>query len=59
MAEKKYERQERYIKNTIRRFVLNVNRNTEADLMEHLEKQDNVQKYIRDLIRADMEKQGK
>lgn len=59
MAEKKYERQERYIKNTIRRFVLNVNRNTEADLMEHLEGQKNVQKYIRDLIRADMEKQGK
>ena len=59
MTEKKYARQEKYIKNSIRRFVLNVNRNTEADLMEHLEGQKNVQKYIRDLIRADMEKQGK
>lgn len=59
MQEKKYERQERYIKDNIRRFVLNVNRKTEADLMEHLEGQKNVQKYIRDLIRADMEKQGK
>ena len=59
MTEKKYARQEKYIKNSIRRFVLNVNRNTEADLMEHLEDQKNVQKYIRDLIRADMEKQEK
>lgn len=59
MQEKKYAPQERYIKDNIRRFVLNVNKNTEADLMEHLEGQKNVQKYIRDLIRADMEKQGR
>lgn len=59
MTEKKYAPQERYIKDNIRRFVLNTNRNTEADLIEHLEGQKNVQKYIRDLIRADMKKQGK
>ena len=56
MAEKKYAPQERYIKDTIRRFVLNCNKRTEADLIQHLEAQENVQKYIRDLIRADMAK---
>lgn len=59
MNDTKYKPQAKYISNNIRRFSLNANRNTEADLIEHLEKQDNVQKYIRDLIRADMEKQGK
>lgn len=59
MTEKKYAPQERYIKDNIRRFVLNTNRNTEADLIEHLEKQENVQKYIRDLIRKDMKSQKK
>ena len=59
MNETKYKPQARYIKDNIRRFVLNVNRHTETDLIEHLEAQKNVQKYIRDLIRADMEKQGK
>ena len=56
MAETKYAPQARYIKDTIRRFVLNVNRNTEEDLLKHLEAQENVQKYLRELIRADMEK---
>lgn len=56
MSEKKYAPQERYIKDTIRRFVLNCNRNTEKDLIQHLEGQKNVQRYIRDLIRADMAK---
>lgn len=59
MTEKKYAPQERYIKDNIRRFVINANRNTEADLIEHLEKQENVQKYIRDLIRKDMKSQKK
>lgn len=58
MAEKKYAPQEKYIKERIRRFVLNVNRNTEEDLLKHLEAQENVQKYLRELIRADMKKQG-
>lgn len=57
MPEKKYAPQEKYIKDKIRRFVLNANRNTEADLIDHLEKQENVQKYLRELIREDMAKQ--
>lgn len=32
---------------------------TEAALIEHLEKQEKKQTYIKDLIRADMEKQNK
>lgn len=54
-----YEPQARYIKDNIRRFSLNANRRTEADLIEYLEAQENIQKYLRDLIRADMKKQRK
>lgn len=54
VTEKKYAPQEKYIKEKIRRFVLNANRNTEPDLVEYLEKQENLQQYLRDLIRADM-----
>lgn len=32
---------------------------TEADLIAHIEKQPKKQTYIKDLIRADMEKQNK
>lgn len=49
--------QERYAAKAIRRFNINVNRNTDADILEHLEKLDNVQGYIKALIRADMEHQ--
>lgn len=52
--EKKYAPQERYIKKTIRRFVLNCNKNTEKDLIDHLEKQENLQSYLRNLIIKDM-----
>lgn len=37
------------------KFVLN--KNTEPDLIAHLESIDNVQGYIKSLIRADMSKQ--
>lgn len=56
MGEKKYEPQARYIKDTIRRFALNINRHTESDLIAHLEAQENVQGYIKALIKADMDK---
>lgn len=45
----------RYMKKSIRRFTVDVNRNTEPALLEHLEKQTNVAKYIKQLIQADME----
>ena len=35
---------------------LKLNLNTDTDILEHLEKQENVQGYIKALIRADMKK---
>lgn len=46
----------KYMKKTIRRYTVDVNRNTEPELLAHLEKQPNVAKYIKGLIRADMKK---
>ena len=48
--------QDRYAAKTIRRFVVNVNRNTDADILECLEQIDNVQGYIKALIRTDINK---
>ena len=35
---------------------LKLNRKTDAEIIEHLDKQNNVQGYIKDLIRQDMRK---
>ena len=56
MPEKKYGAQEKYIKENTRRYTLNVNRNTDADILEHLEVCGNVQGYLKRLIREDMAK---
>lgn len=56
MDEKKYAAQERYIAKTRRRYVLNLNKNTDNDLLEHLGKVENVQGYIKALIRTDIAK---
>lgn len=45
----------KYMKKTIRRFTVDLNRNTEPELLEYLEKQPNVSKFIKQLIRADMD----
>ena len=42
-------------KNT-RRVYIKLNLNTDADILEHLDKQGNTQGYIKDLIRSDMRK---
>ena len=39
----------------VRRFTVDLNRNTEPELLEYLEKQPNVAKFIKQLIRADMD----
>jgi len=36
--------------------VLNLNKNTDPDILHHLEALDNVQGYIKSLIRADIAK---
>lgn len=44
----------RYKAANTRQFKLVMNKNTEPDLIAHLESIDNVQGYIKSLIRADM-----
>lgn len=50
--------QDRYAAKTIRRYVINVNRNTDPDILNHLESIDNVQGYIKALIRSDLERKA-
>lgn len=38
---------------------MKLNRNTDADILTFLEKQENVQGYLKRLIREDMKKTGK
>lgn len=42
----------------IKQVILKFNTETELDLLEHLQKQDRIQTYIKMLIKQDMEKQA-
>ena len=44
-----------YEKENLRQIRLKINRKTEPELLEWIEKQDNIQGYIKELIRKDME----
>ena len=57
MANMKYLNQ--YEKENIRQIRLKINRKTEPELLEWIEKQGNIQGYIKQLIREDMENQPK
>ena len=46
-----------YVKSNIRQFMVKVSRVHEPEMIEWLESKDSIQSYIRELIRADMEKQ--
>lgn len=46
---------DRYARKNIRQFALKLNRKTDADMVDHLEQVDNIQGYIKSLIRADMD----
>lgn len=50
--------QQRWDKVNIRRIVLKLVRTTDADIIEHLENKDNMQGYIKDLIRKDIKEKG-
>ena len=50
----KYAAQAKYNTKTRVRYVLNLNKNTDPDILEHLEKLDNVQGYLKKLIRKDI-----
>lgn len=54
-----YTPQIRYAKNAIKRIRVDLNRNTDQDILEHLEQISNMTGYIKALIRADMAKQKK
>ena len=41
----------------VKQVILKFNTETEADLVEHLQKQDKIQTYIKALIKHDMEKE--
>ena len=42
----------------VKQVILKFNTETEADLVEHLQKQDRIQTYIKALIKQDMERQA-
>ena len=47
---------QQYIKDNIRQIRLTLNQKTEQDLIDWMESKANKQGYLKDLIRADMEK---
>ena len=50
--------QKRYDAAMTRRVVVKLNRRTDADILDYMEGLDNMQGYIKDLIRADMAEKG-
>lgn len=48
--------QKDYVKSTYRSFFFRCNNDKESDLIEWLQMQDNLAGYLKDLVRADMEK---
>lgn len=44
----------KYNANNVKQVKLNLNKKTDADIIKHLEQRDNVQGYIKDLIKKDM-----
>ena len=49
----------RYDAKTAKYISLKLNRNTDSELIEYLEHQQNIQGYLKNLIREDMKKAGK
>lgn len=48
-----------YVKQFQRQFMLKVNRNTDPEMVAWMESQENVQAYLKQLIREDMEKKAR
>lgn len=47
----------KYDKNNTRQIMLKLNLNTDKEILDHLDRQNNRQGYIKRLIREDMERQ--
>ena len=56
MINKKYAPQERYAKKNKKKYTFAFMKSTEADLIAKLESMENKAGYIKNLIRADIEK---
>ena len=46
----------RYDSKTARYFSLKLNRNTDSEIIEHLEQQESIQAYLKRLIREDIKR---
>lgn len=46
----------KYNAKNVKQLKMNLNLKTDADIIEHLNQKNNVQGYIKDLIRKDMDK---
>ena len=54
-SEKRVQYEIQYIRENQRQFMLKVNRKIDPDMIDWLESKENVQSYLKDLIRKDME----
>ena len=55
VSEKRKQYEIQYTRENQRQFMLKVNRKLEPDMVTWLESKDNVQAYLKELIRKDME----
>ena len=55
----KYAPQMKYDKNNTVQIKMKLNKNTDADIIEHLETVDNRQGYLKELIRNDIKKDAR
>ena len=56
--EQKREYEREYEKQNVRRILLKFVKTTDADILRHLEAKDNMQGYIKQLIRKDIKKEA-
>ena len=54
MTEAKRKASAKYDKNNTKIFAIKLNKNTDADLINLLESQDNIQGYIKECLRRDL-----
>lgn len=58
MQTDKYAPQKKYSAQAVRRFRLDLNRNTDMAMISYLESLDNVQGYLKAIIKRDMEQKS-
>lgn len=59
VSEKRVKYETQYIRENQRQFMLKVNRKLDPEMVAWLESQENVQAYLKQLIREDMEKKAR